>query len=146
MIACMKNEKGVSLVEVLLVLFILTIIMSIVIPNFWSMSEHYLMEGWIQQFIITYYWSQQQAIYQDQWVEIILYPSLNLYVVKNGEGILKKITYNKGIRITNTLNNNRIRFNANGNLALQNGTITIKTKNKVRQIVIQMYTGQIYAT
>lgn len=142
----MKNEQGVSLVEVLLVLFILTIIMSIVIPNFGSMSEHYLMEGWIQQFIITYYWSQQQAIYQDQWIEIILYPSLNLYVVKNGEGILKKVTYNKGIRITNTLNNNRIRFNANGNLALQNGTITIKTKNKVRQIVIQMYTGQIYAT
>ena len=142
----MKNEYGFSIIELLLVLLLLSFIIGLAIPNFGSMSENYLMESWIQQFVITYYWSQQQAIDKDQWIEIIFYPSLNTYIIRNDEKTLKKVTYNKNILITNTLSNNRIRFNANGNLALQNGTITIKTPKKSRNIVIQMYTGQIYAT
>lgn len=142
----MKNEYGFSIIELLLVLLLLSFIIGLAIPNFGSMSENYLMESWIQQFVITYYWSQQQAIDKDQWIEIIFYPSLNTYIIRNDEKTLKKVIYNKNILITNTLSNNRIRFNANGNLALQNGTITIKTPKKSRNIVIQMYTGQIYAT
>ena len=142
----MKNEHGFSIIELLLVLLLLSFIIGLAVPNFGSMSEYYLIENWVQQFIMIYYWSQQQAIDKDQWVEIVFYPSINTYIIRNEKKTLKKVTYNKNIYITNTLYNNRIRFNANGNLALQNGTITIKTAKKIRNIVIQMYTGQIYAT
>lgn len=138
------SEKGFVYFELLMTLFIVSLLFSLTIPSFQSLSSHFEIENWIEQFTADYYWAQQEAVDSDQWVEILFKPAFYSYEIRNGNGSLKKVYYDSSIKVTENLLNHRIMFNGFGQLAQQSGTITVKNATITKKIVIQLLTGQIH--
>ncbi|GEM_PF-6302247 len=139
------SEKGFTLLEIMLVLALLSLVLLIAVPSLIPLVEHHELTKTINQFFSDYRLAQITARASSRWVAIQIVPTEHFYIIKDINGIIKKVDYGKNISVTSTYTAkyNTITFNIYGWVD-QGGRITFtNSRNETHSCIIQVVTGQI---
>ena len=138
----MRDERGFSLIEILLVLMVFSIITIITVSFSYRYVKINQYEQAIEQLRLTIHVAQLTA----QQEELISYVR-----IREGNTILLSTAYREhelnwqlpeGMQVYFHTNNNRIRFNTNGNIS-EIGNIEIKTPEKTVKYSINISKGRL---
>lgn len=138
------DNRGYSLLEMSLVLFIVAIICSLSVGSFKSSYDAQQRKEFVQQLQLDLYYAQQKAISNRLAVNVMFLNGSKEYIIKQGEQIVLTRKYpNNTIFYASTLSLNDIAFLHNGN-ARKSGTLLFKVNNINYKIVVLLGRGRFY--
>jgi competence protein ComGD len=121
------SEKGFTLIEMLIVLFIVFSATGIALISFQKLQEHKQTEYFLEQFKEDLYFAQEYALSRHKTIDVHFYPEEYRYTVGPSAGpIILNRKYNKKITVDAHVFANLFRYKSNGNVS-RFGTIKIKT-------------------
>ena len=145
------NKKGVTLIEIIVVLVIIAIAAALAIPNIGAWLPNYRLRTGTRDIVSTMRTAQMKAVTTNLEHRIQFYPEEGTYIaqhrttaglwVDEGDGVRQKIP--NGIRLHEiTLANNRAEFNPNSTSSP--GSVTLRNKRDTeKRIVLFPATGRI---
>lgn len=136
------NEQGYTLIEMLIVLFIVISVTAIVLISFQKLQEHKQTEYFLEQFEKDLYFAQGYALSHHKTTDIHFYPDENRYTVGPSTGsILLTRYYDKDIVVDARVFGNVFQYKFNGNVP-KFGKIKIKSPAAEYQLTFQIGKGR----
>ncbi|HET7579761.1 MAG TPA: competence type IV pilus minor pilin ComGD [Bacillales bacterium] len=136
------KEGGFTLIETLIVLFIIAAVTSIVFVSFRSLHTHKQTQYFLEQLKKDLYFAQAFALSHDREVDLTFKPQKHLYTVTDGSATIFKRTYDGRIKINSNFGRT-VEFNSNGNIA-RFGTLHIQTRTGRFRVVFHIGKGRFY--
>jgi len=145
----MHNQKGFSLIEVIVVVAIIAVFAGIAVPVYVSMKPSILLSGATRQIMGDLMWARMQAISQNNKFKVFFIDNRKYQILDdnndNGDIDAGESTITKNIRdkyegITFSSNNNPI-FHPKGNAA-PTATVTIANSSGTKTVSIAI-TGRV---
>lgn len=140
----MKNSNGFTLIEMLLVLFIVLLMSSIVFKITVTLSEKRVVDQFFQQLVFDIQEMQALAIEKDETI-IIQFNNYNQYKafnVLNDDNMIIQKDFPPNITFDITSNLKRFRINPNGTVA-EFGTLIFNTPFGVTHLIIYLTKGRL---
>jgi len=139
----MKNSNGYTLIEMLLVLFIVLLLSSIVFHITVTISEKRAVEQFFQQLVLDIQEMQALAIEKEETIimQFNNYQYKAFYAYKLDNIIFQK-DLPTNIQLEDTSNLKRFRINANGEVA-EFGTIIFNTPFGIKHLIIYITKGRL---
>ncbi|RXI99482.1 type II secretion system protein [Anaerobacillus alkaliphilus] len=140
-----KNEKGHTLLEMSLVLFIIAVVSSISIINMKSTYDAGIRNQFLYQLQQDLYYAQQMAISKQTLTTVIFYNGTKEYrVIQNGRAIIQRDFPHIDTRFfQGTLALNDIHFLSNGS-PRKSGSLTFSLGDYRYRLVLLMGRGRFY--
>lgn len=141
----MKDERGYTLIEIMVVLHIIAIIGTIVVASFKPMIRELQNERFISLLIEDLYYAQQLSLATNNLTQVLFFPNAHQYNLLNGSKLVYSRSYDKHIEVTNdgTLKTNELRFLSNGNV-YKSGSIVIYIDGHPYFLRILLGKGRFY--
>lgn len=140
--AFLQREGGFTLVEMLLVLFCITIVLSVTFPIFTARLEHSLYEQAIQKWYLTMYEAQYLAKEQGRRTSITINNENIVTVTMDKVGVISQWALPYDMKVDLNHVNNGIRYTENGNIS-KVGKIIIETPLWTREYSINFTYGRM---
>lgn len=141
----LKNHKGFTLLELILVILILSIVMAIVIPSFQRPLAYYKLYTAGRQMVADIREWQQRALTEEQSYKIKFDTKNNKYYITKGIYTINSIQLPTSINLYSTnFGNNEFIIDISGNP--QNGfggTVIIQNDYNKRLFIIVAKTGRV---
>jgi competence protein ComGD len=139
----LRNQKGFTLIESLIVLSIFLIISSItafsIKPQYYSATD----KAFISQLKADLYYGQQYAIANQMEVKVIFYEHEHRYLISTGSKQLVERNHSPTITVTQGTIQLVFKFNPNGNVD-RFGTLYIRTQQKNYRLTLLIGKGRFY--
>lgn len=139
----LRNQKGFTLIESLVVLSIFLIISSItafsIKPQYNSATD----KAFISQLKADLYYGQQYAIANQIEVKVIFYEHEHMYLISTGSKQLVMRNHSPTITVTQGTIQLVFKFNSNGNVD-RFGTLYIRTQQKNYRLTLLIGKGRFY--
>lgn len=137
-----RNERGFTLIEMLLVLMIFSIVTMIAISFSYRYVKVNEYEQAIEQLRLTIHVAQLTAQQEKatSYVRMLEEDTILLTSLYKEHELKWKLP--EGMRVYFLTNNNRIRFNSNGNIS-EIGQLELKTPEKTRRYSINLSKGRL---
>ncbi|WP_416149526.1 competence type IV pilus minor pilin ComGD [Salipaludibacillus sp. HK11] len=141
-----KLEKGFSLVEMLVVLFILSVILLVIVPSFQQQKNSLEMSYFLKELEQDLYYYQMVAMTNGRSVRFVFYSNSPNYYVLDGARLIHEKQGPVGLKfIPRSLELNELRFTANGGI-LKAGRIEINLGGEKVHLVFHLLRGRFYFT
>lgn len=139
----MKNEKGTTLIEIIIVISIMTIVASIVFLSYTGSQQIVSLEQFKDQLQRDINWALQYADLHQQVVYITFLNDHHAYIVQVLNQTKIKRTYSEKFRVTDNLFSHRLTILANGTVS-NFGNLKIYIRNTLfATLYIEMTTGVV---
>jgi len=145
----MMNDKGFTVIELLIIVAIMGVLSSIGIPSFYKQILHYRLNGAVRDLVSDLRWARSLAITSGEKVNLLLDPSNERYYIEKTSnpqnpinGIREYKNAYPGVDIVSSSGGNQITFEPRGTTA---SWTTIKIRNSIgeeRKITV-IATGRI---
>ncbi|MEH7255108.1 competence type IV pilus minor pilin ComGD [Neobacillus niacini] len=139
----LRNQKGFTLIESLIVLSILLIISSITAFNFKPQYNSTNDKAFISQLKADLYYGQQYAISHQVEVKVFFYEYDYKYSLNSGSNLLVERNHSPKIRVSQGTIPLYFKFNSNGNVD-RFGTLFIRTPQKNYRLTVLIGKGRFY--
>lgn len=136
------REEGFTLIETLIVLFIVAAVTTIVFVSFRSLHAHKQTQYFLEQLKKDLYFAQAFALSHDREVDLTFKTQKHFYTITDGSTMIFKRTYDRGITIQSNFGKT-VEFNANGNIA-RFGTLHVQTHTGRFRVVFHIGKGRFY--
>ncbi len=140
----LKTNRGFTIIELLVVLSIITVLFSIVVPIFHSVSEKVELDYLAKQIRTDLYWAQNEAIATGAQMSIYFPTEANFYYLRRGINIIKVVDFDHRfwIALHSNYTTQTITFNNKGSVV--GGDLYVKSKSgKNIRLVLQVTSGRI---
>ncbi len=139
----MKNQRGTTLVEVLIIITILTLLTSIIFIQLNSTKMQLELEQFIDQLQRDINWALHYADINQEIMYLYFTKERYIYYFQVGSKIILKRSYSSRFIIENNLIKHRLIIDATG-LVSNFGTLTVYEESRlIATLSIQMFTGII---
>jgi len=141
------NERGFTLIEMLIVLFIVTTIMAFTVPPLQQTVAERQLQYFLEQFSNDMLYAQQYAMSRKKTVTIIFYFDTCRYQVKEGGTFGKELlvrSFPSPFQFQMATLSPPLMYYSNGNIN-KAGTLLVAYGNKKYKIVFQLGKGRLYA-
>ncbi|GGE73914.1 competence type IV pilus minor pilin ComGD [Priestia taiwanensis] len=139
-----NNNKGFTFVEMLLVLFIVSVVSSFVFVNISTAYDKRKIDHFMEQFYIDLLYTQEYAM--SHYVDMKVHLRDGHYEIRGssyaGPTILKR-TYDDGIQVDVMTMQNPIVFKPSGNIE-RAGSLFVGYKGSRFKVVFQLGRGRVY--
>ncbi|WP_244658419.1 competence type IV pilus minor pilin ComGD [Priestia megaterium] len=137
------KQKGFTLIEMLMVLFIVQVMMFSIIVAIRPLVEYYKITLFLRQLQSDTFYVQQTAMNRESPIKINFAPKGAEYIVSDSRAVLYKRAYDSTIQITFGSGNSTIQYNKNGNIS-QAKTIFISNQKFKYKVTFQIGRGRFY--
>lgn len=139
-----SKEKGFTLIEVLLVLFIVVLIGSIVSHVSYKLSEESVVDQFIHQVTLDIQRMQTLAMEKEVYTTIVFLDNGTYkgYIQNEYNNPLLEKQFPTNIKLNKNSNLKRIRFNINGDI-IEFGSIVFFTYDGYRQLIVNIEKGRL---
>lgn len=148
----MKNKKGITLIELIVVFVIIAIGAVLIVPNIGGWLPNYRLRSSTRDIVSTMRTAQMKAVSNNLQYRVNLNSAdvgANSYILQYNtggnwvdEGVIQRLP--TGITISNnTLPNQRAEFNANSTSSAGTVTLTSMVKGTSRVITVTPTTGRV---
>lgn len=138
-----NRETGFTLIETLVVLFIVVSVTGIVLVSFRTLQASKQVDYFLEQFQKDLYFAQEYALTHHKEVRLLLnLPQHRYTVVADKEGSLLSRVYDTQIGISSNFGK-AVEFNPDGNIA-RFGTLTFQTPQGTYKMVFHIGKGRFY--
>ncbi|MCL6615948.1 MAG: prepilin-type N-terminal cleavage/methylation domain-containing protein [Anoxybacillus ayderensis] len=141
------NERGFTLIEMLIILFVVTSIMSFTVPPFQHVLAERQLQYFLEQFRNDMLYAQQYAMSRKKTVAIIFYFDTCRYQVKEGGTFGKELlarSFPSPFQFQMATLSPPLYYYPNGNVN-KAGTLLVAYGHKKYKIVFQLGKGRLYA-
>ncbi|MCW9131433.1 competence type IV pilus minor pilin ComGD [Bacillus paramycoides] len=137
------KQKGFTFLEMLLVLFTISVLSVVAHFNVTSLYEKQRVEQFLKQFSNDVLYMQQLAIKRQKQYTLRWYKEKNMYYIweSETESLIAKREYDKNIQIDLHTFPNPMTYNLRGNIN-RGGTILLSYRNHKYEIVFQLGRGR----
>jgi len=142
----MSNQKGFTLIEMLIVLTIVSVLTFIAIPRINGLIQAKEMNYFLEQFREDMLYAQQYAMVRKVSVAVLFYPYQSTYRITEGNTlgrVLLRRTYSANLEIQPATLQSPLMFLKNGNVN-KSGTILITNGEQTYKIVFLLGKGRFY--
>jgi len=142
----MSNQKGFTLIEILIVLTIVSVLTFISIPRINELIQAKEMNYFLEQFREDMLYVQQYAMVRKVSVAVLFYPYQSTYRITEGNmlgRVLLHRTYSANLEIHPATLQSPLMFLKNGNVN-KSGTILITNGEQTYKIVFLLGKGRFY--
>jgi len=142
----MSNQKGFTLIEMLIVLTIVSVLTFIAIPRINELIQAKEMNYFLEQFREDMLYAQQYAMVRKVSVAVLFYPYQSTYRITEGNTlgrVLLRRTYSANLEIQPATLQSPLMFLKNGNVN-KSGTILITNGEQTYKIVFLLGKGRFY--
>lgn len=137
------KQKGFTLIEMLMVLFIVQVMMFSIIVTIRPLVEYYKITLFLRQLQSDTFYVQQTAMNRESPIKINFAPKGTEYIISDSRAVLYKRAYDSNIHITFGSGNSTIQYNKNGNIS-QAKTIFISNQKFKYKVTFQIGRGRFY--
>lgn len=138
-----KSERGYTLIEILIVLFIVMCLSAIVVRYSAKAAENRELEQFFTQIQLDIQYIQTYSMDQREYISIKFESSSNRYIIK--KDIFTELferPFPKGVEfLPSSSSINTIIYNFNGNV-ITPGTLSFKTPQGIKKVVITLGRGR----
>lgn len=139
-----NSHAGFTLVEVMISLFVVSVMTSVVLISFQSLYNAKETKQFLELLMQDIYFAQQLAITSGHMIDIHFNNFDSAYYIKQYGRTLYSQPYDKDITFERaTLNLTDVRFNSRGSI-VKPGTILIRTDSELYRIVFLLGKGRFY--
>ncbi|QGQ47244.1 type II secretion system protein [Metabacillus sediminilitoris] len=137
------NQKGFTLLESLLVLFIVSTMSLILITNIAPIYHKKVIETFLNQFEKDMLYAQQYALVNEELVFVLFKSEQNLYKIESNEQEVDLLTrnYHPKIKIEGATLTNKITYISNGSIQ-KSGTMFISYKDSTYKVIFYLGKGR----
>ncbi|MBM7854504.1 prepilin-type N-terminal cleavage/methylation domain-containing protein [Desulfohalotomaculum tongense] len=144
----LKNSRGFTLIELIMVTVILGIVISVTVPNFYGYLNERRLETAALQMASDIRYLQQRALAEESAsYGIAFYPRQGKYNLYKSIKILKSVKLPPGVDVDRTsFRENRLQINVKGlPRGCVGGSVCLVSKNipKVKYVVVASITGRV---
>ncbi|MFS0861538.1 competence type IV pilus minor pilin ComGD [Fredinandcohnia sp. 179-A 10B2 NHS] len=141
------NNKGFTLIETLLVLFIFAVITSISLLHVKPLQESKRIEQFLEQLQNDIFYAQQYAISHSDTSRIIFSVSEPYYLLSSGSKNINILTrrYDQSIQFSQSTLGTILQFNSQGNIQ-KAGSIKVKYQDETYTITFLLGKGRFYVS
>lgn len=140
-----KQEKGYTLFELIIVITILGLLLLIAVPSYHSISKTNEIEHFFQQLQEDLYLTQMTAISRGKLIMLDFRTTSKQYQIRMDNTAILSRHYSKQISVENGTLETKIEFNPNGNIR-KPGTIFVNTSKGKYKLTFQLGKGRFYVT
>lgn len=138
----MHRQTGFTLLEVLLVLFCMTVVLAVTFPIFVTRLHYSLYEQAVQKFSMTMYEAQYVARELGERTTITIADGNVVTVMSEREGVISEWKLPEGMNIDLSKLNNKIHYTEKGTIS-KVGTIFIETPLWTKEYTINFTYGRM---
>lgn len=137
------NQKGFTLLESLLVLFIVSTMSLVLITNIAPIYHKKVIETFLNQFEKDMLYAQQYALVNEELVFVLFKSEQNLYKIESNEQEVDLLTrnYHPKIKIEGATLTNKITYISNGSIQ-KSGTMFISYKDSTYKVIFYLGKGR----
>lgn len=137
------NQKGFTLLESLLVLFIVSTMSLILMANITPIYHKKVIETFLNQFEKDMLYAQQYALVNEELVFVLFKSEQNLYKIESNEQEVDLLTrnYHPKIKIEGATLTNKITYISNGSIQ-KSGTMFISYKDSTYKVIFYLGKGR----
>ncbi|MGV3488835.1 MAG: competence type IV pilus minor pilin ComGD [Tuberibacillus sp.] len=139
-----RNSKGFTLLETIIVLAIATIVIPITFKQYAMVHERQHLNGFIGELQELIYYAQMTAITKDNYVNVAFNNTTHHVDVLLGAEPLKTLEAEEGIFFEKGSHNLTLKYSPKGTLVNQAGSLYIKTEHFSKKIVFLLGQGRFY--
>ncbi|MCF6137886.1 competence type IV pilus minor pilin ComGD [Pseudalkalibacillus berkeleyi] len=137
-------DGGYTLIEMMMVLFILVTMMGIVVVNVKPVQESRQIQQFIQLLTSDLHYAQQYALTERAQVQFKFNNASEQYTIQSGPlRKIKSVNYLEGVHFQEVSTGLVIEYNGNGTIK-KGGTIILRTKRESYKFVFLLGKGRFY--
>lgn len=144
----LKNNKGYTLLEVLLIIFIIMAVLTVTFMNLSPLIKAKKLERFIDQMENDILYAQNYAISRSSAVKLYFYGDKPEYEIRLGgleNSLLLKRQYDRNISLLLTTLPIPVDFKSNGNIG-RGGTMEVSYNGMKYKVVFLLGSGRFYVT
>jgi competence protein ComGD len=140
------NEKGYTMIELLMVLSILVVMTGVVVINMVPMKDSREIKQFIQLLTSDLHYAQQYALTEQIKVQIKFNNASKQYTLETdsrNKGKIKTIQFPEGVYFEELTSSLELEYGVNGTIQ-KGGTMLLRTKKETYKIVFLLGKGRFY--
>lgn len=138
-----SNQKGFTLLEMLLVLMVLQVMVGVLLLSVKPVMQTYRLHYFFKQLQTDMWYAQQVAINSEKSVALVFLNAESKYLMVSGGNLIMTRDYEKDVTLQTEVIQGRVSFLQDGNVD-RSGTIIVKHYEKKYRVVVLIGRGRFY--